>query len=447
MIRHDARSAFPINSKVDVEENDKKIYKEQYDIEQKIEYEVNLLVFDELIDINNKFDEEIDEKYQDECKKYENVMNIYLEKKGNNDSEILCYEDRLHKYEYARNFFIEKTKKNICSEFNIDYNEINETRCWEYGRPKKYTTSQEEEYKEIIGHKSSLLIEEYDKINMKPIKVDKLNFPLKPELARLRRDAGAPTTKSSSLDKYKEISYQLGREQEMWAHAWSPCRFEGGGVPSKYNINIIKKYYKDHHIKYYEKRFDYHYTKYRLHHYKNIINKYCDTGIEVAERIEDGVFEYQYTISIKMLNNLSKTTIFCELKPTMSDDYPCVLRKMNQQIELTINSMYNETKRKHNLRDWEPGVMNIKSCLEKNLYFKLIIGSFSSPSASREQLITIFKQSNIEVIFTEEIFKPSDSLRINCLNQNTERITNNALNTPKKQKKTISDYYKTKSNL
>lgn len=77
--------------------------------------------------------------------------------------------------------------------------------------------------------------------------------------------------------------------------------------------------------------------------------------------------------------------LLCELKPVLSDDYPRVLRKMKTQIELT-------QKKGHGF------------CDDFLKYYVLIIGSFESSSTSKEQLIEIFKQSNIRVIFTEKIF-------------------------------------------
>ena len=55
--------------------------------------------------------------------------------------------------------------------------------------------------------------------------------------------------------------------------------------------------------------------------------------------------------------------------------------------------------------------------------YTLIVGKFSSIYVSKEQLITIFKQSNIKVIFTEELFENID---INTNEGNTKyRIQHN----------------------
>ena len=78
-----------------------------------------------------------------------------------------------------------------------------------------------------------------------------------------------------------------------------------------------------------------------------------------------------------------------------------MLRKLKTQIELTKNDNTNFEK--------------------LNKKYILIIGSFTSIHVSKEQLITIFKQSNIKIIFTYEIFETSKSVAIKCVNTNTEQ--------------------------
>jgi hypothetical protein len=87
----------------------------------------------------------------------------------------------------------------------------------------------------------------------------------------------------------------------------------------------------------------------------------------------------------------------CELKPTMGDDYPNVLRKIKQQIELTKSTKNKKSSYDYNL-DIESDECN----------FFLIINQFNSSSATKEQLIEIFKQSNIYVIFFEDIINKNE---------------------------------------
>lgn len=72
--------------------------------------------------------------------------------------------------------------------------------------------------------------------------------------------------------------------------------------------------------------------------------------------------------------------ICIEIKPTVSDEYPNVLRKMKMQIK--------------------------KMPLIENCLFILLVEHFSADSCTRDQLIEIFAQSNIHVIFLKDICDP-----------------------------------------
>ena len=113
-----------------------------------------------------------------------------------------------------------------------------------------------------------------------------------------------------------------------------------------------------------------------------------------------------------------KSPVCCELKPTLSDDYPCVLRKLQTQIKLTNNFFKIDR-------------------FNSSMRFILLIESFTSKYTSKEQLITIFKQHNIKVIFTNEIFETSNSLEIESVNTNklieeNKFLTDNLLQTQQK---------------
>ena len=72
--------------------------------------------------------------------------------------------------------------------------------------------------------------------------------------------------------------------------------------------------------------------------------------------------------------------IYIEIKPILGDDYPNVLRKMKQQKNLT--SCNTEMMREH---------------------YILLVKDFASSTTTSEQLIQIFNQSNIKVIFLKDI--------------------------------------------
>ena len=72
--------------------------------------------------------------------------------------------------------------------------------------------------------------------------------------------------------------------------------------------------------------------------------------------------------------------IYIEIKPILGDDYPNVLRKMKQQKNLTSCNI--EMMREH---------------------YILLVKDFASSTTTSEQLIQIFNQSNIKVIFLKDI--------------------------------------------
>lgn len=75
---------------------------------------------------------------------------------------------------------------------------------------------------------------------------------------------------------------------------------------------------------------------------------------------------------------------YCEIKTIVGDDYPCILRTMKNQIAL-MGSGYN--------------------------IYILLIQKFESSSTTTNQLIDIFKQSDIKIIFTNEILSEENSDR------------------------------------
>ena len=76
-----------------------------------------------------------------------------------------------------------------------------------------------------------------------------------------------------------------------------------------------------------------------------------------------------------------RSTTYVEVKPVLGDDYPCVLRKMKQQISLTQQTINIERKYKYKYK------------------YVLLMKDFSSSTTTKDQLIQIFQQSNIKVVF------------------------------------------------
>jgi len=84
----------------------------------------------------------------------------------------------------------------------------------------------------------------------------------------------------------------------------------------------------------------------------------------------------KYKVSLSLYVSLSD--LYIEIKPLLGDDYPNVLRKMNTQIKLT------------------------KSNKMTGMWI-LLIDKFSSPVTTKEELVEIFRQSYINVVFVGDI--------------------------------------------
>ena len=117
------------------------------------------------------------------------------------------------------------------------------------------------------------------------------------------------------------------------------------------------------------------------------------------------------------------SNIYIEVKPLLGDDYPCVLRKMKLQRELTNDSLRREKqemlddvgyiKGKNSVFQYGGRVFEeVKKTMEyvnKNSrmfsgHFILLIGEFNSSTTSKEKLIAIFDQSFIKIVFVNELF-------------------------------------------
>lgn len=87
--------------------------------------------------------------------------------------------------------------------------------------------------------------------------------------------------------------------------------------------------------------------------------------------------------------------IYIEIKTTLGDDYPCVLRKMKNQIQLTKDKSGN---------------------------YYLLIQDFESKVTSKEELVMIFSQSNIKVIFFYDLISKEYFKNYNLITSLEEKI-------------------------
>lgn len=370
-----------ITSNLETELFDKIKYKEQYDIEEQEIYKNKILSYEEKINIREIIDKE-------EIEEFEKQMKNYTEKKDNNQIEVNKYENELKKYCKMRIDYELKKFRELCNELKISLhlneNSYNTQKCNHYvsnlhnlilcvDNDKQLSEQEKKTYKTIISDKLKKIMEKWenDNISLIPNEIKKLQIPTPFDINK-----SIYCCSKYGVNKYIKYEDVL------------KCS-------SLDNVDYLKrqkKEYENEYIKNYEKKFNEQYEKYRLQYYRDIIKKYCNKNVYVKKTNEN---QYKLLIDICHYNN----AICCELKPTLSDDYPVVLRKLKTQIELTQNDKTNFEK--------------------LNKKYILIIGSFTSIDVSKKQLITIFKQSNIKVIFTDEIFETSTQVAIKYVNRNT----------------------------
>jgi hypothetical protein len=164
----------------------------------------------------------------------------------------------------------------------------------------------------------------------------------------------------------------------------------------------------------------------------------------------------------------SLSNIYIELKPLLGDDYPCVLRKIKLQKELTLRSLQKEkqdmlddvgyVKGKNSIYDY--GSIKFREVNEtwdfvnKNRMlfsgtFVLLINEYNSTNTPKDKLIEIFKQSDIFIVFTNDLFNGSSQTITEKVDQ-TKDITIHSIQEIKeeilslktqKQGKSIKDYF------
>ena len=358
-----------INTKKNKEE-----YRKEYDIKEKEEYKNRLLLIDELLLLVNKKKEEEMVKYQEKLKKYEIDLKKYLEEKKQNQLDIEKYDKENKLYDDKLTQFKSKKERECCIELGINYDTY---KNWDLGggyshrdSDKSHNKEEKQKISNLIYTKVKLLISsEFVKVNKKPDYVGCISMPLKPDLKTdLTIDKGDEgyELKENCKKFIDELNYYLCTGSDYLCFG------------SKIKEDYESKYKRD-----YEEIFNKCYDEYEREYYSDmkkyytdIMNKYCLTNYKICYN----------EIDVDMLS--SKYVLCCELKPILGDDYASVLRKMKTQISLTDNDDKNFSK-----------------SLKK--IYMLIIGSFESSAASKEQLIAIFKQSNIIVKFINDILPQS----------------------------------------
>lgn len=427
IINYKDKQTINITSNSEIELYDKEKYKEQYDMEQKEKHNNNLILIDRLIDVRIKLDEEKMSRYEEDMQEYilknqtyEIELLNYVQQKSQNDIDIKNYEKDIKSYDIKREMFINHKQSQICVELGINYNNFVNWNITNNGyshldKDTKYTQEEKRQLKNIVNDRVNPFIIEFERINKRPQIIEKINLPTKPSLPK------KPWLNHTEYITEKNEHYEIFIEFcKKIKHI--------GGLYSLADLQKYKKEYEKIYIEEYEKKFEKNYEEYRKQYYKNIINKYCDENesIYVSKKNEN-----LYEIKINLCDYYYE--ICCELKPTLSDDYPCVLRKIKTQIKLTSDDNVKKCEEFYNKNKIR---MRCRDCI-----YTLIIGNFTSTNVSNEQLITIFNQSNIKVIFTNELFgttrvikyeNKTDDLSENLFIKENELLKNELLETQQK---------------
>ena len=143
----------------------------------------------------------------------------------------------------------------------------------------------------------------------------------------------------------------------------------------------------------------------------------CDWSLEDKEECDCETFKKfmkKYNIPEKMktmgFSDMRYRDYYCEIKPLLGDDYPNVLRKMKQQMELTDcyvskqNEKEKEDFKKQNYsRNYDTAAYNhiLRQMLLAPKYL-LIVKEFKS-STTVEELIDIFGRQDIMIVFLDSL--------------------------------------------
>ena len=187
-------------------------------------------------------------------------------------------------------------------------------------------------------------------------------------------------------------------------------------------------------------------------------------GMFIWDLIVDSIYRWKCICDLKEDDSLCsckyekdddicKNSIFCEIKPSIGDDYPSVLRKMKTQIELTRKSKNNDRLERlkslgytdsiggckwNDLKEIRGLLSKIPNGWNSGYYpnYVLLVGKITTDTITREELVKIFNQTYITVIFVEELDI------VETVNVETVNVETPTIELPKRKLKTIKDYFK-----
>lgn len=331
--------------------------------------EEEIKIIEDKIFLRDKYDKYMEGKFNDD-------MAYYLNNKELNEKKIIEYDKNKILHDINLEAYKNNKEKELCNKYKINL--------------KKYSSlSTDSNEKKIIQAELCKCLDNYYITNPKPVCVKELQMPKQHDINE--------TLYSHKCDEYN-IKYSND----------TLCSIEG----FTYKIKSLQQELNK--LKYEHESANTTNTEYDRQRKKIFKNMFAEYGADI-EKING---QYKVVFEKYFYDSAS---IYCELKPILSDDYPCVLRKITSQCELLKKYEQNEQNEKERYRKLGCRYNSTKSISSTNKIFCLILEKFTSNITTVNQLKTIFKNSNIHVIFTDELFK--DNMFIETIN--TKRTNNN----------------------
>ena len=360
-------------------------FKNKYDEEEKKIYQNKLKKFEEQIfeaeKCCEKFSEQIDAdiKFRSEYddlmkKKYDEDIKNYYENFEKNLQDLNDYKDKFKKWEDAKN----EKKGEILKKFKIsvdEYEKISFISIWNIGKNLKLlsklnlsTIKEAQIFIEYINKMLSDSLKNYNEENPEPKKIILLERPNEYNSDEKIFKDGKYISSLNEL-KNKALENSIKNEEKI-------------KFLKSMKEDYIQTFYKN-----YDKNFTKSYKTFRINQIKEIFSDF----IRGEQDDEDETF-FDDKVKLNICYD-ARSDIYCEIKPLLSDDYPNVLRKMKNQIKLT------------------------KESKKKGIYV-LIVKDFVSDTVNKEQLIKIFKDSDINIIFVNENENKNENQIINQIEYN-----------------------------
>lgn len=341
----------------------------------------NINIFDDKIEFRKNYDYNKLKKYEDELKKYEDE----LKNNGFSPEIIKKYEkDIINKYnkDLDENFYdelkylgfgfsrtlsgsdkenikdgIKKTQENMKNS-QIEYSVICSAKKYlNLMNVKNIEDITSDNFEYIINCAEKEYGNKFDiTYFINPYTFVKMKLPEQPKCS-WNIDESYKFFRFNNDEKINEYKNKYKEDDTLYS---------ANELENKKN-EYIKKYNDE-----YENRFYEYYKKESKIFYKKIVGNYFSDVI-----LENGIIS---KICLEIKEDRHLPNICCEIKPILSDDYPNVLRKMKNQIQLLESSEIND-----------------------KFIYVLFIDEFKSDVTSVDELRMIFNQSNIKIIFLNEI--------------------------------------------